>query len=52
MELYIGGWNPYEQIEAIPYSGDTNGHVELRRSGAEILRDDIMSELDNKRGGL
>lgn len=41
-------WNPYEQIKPIPYSGDTNEHVDLRRSGAETIKDDVMYEINYK----
>lgn len=41
-------WNPYEKIKPTPYSGDTDEHVELRRSGAETIKDDIMYEIKYK----
>lgn len=41
-------WNPYEKIQPIPYSGDTDEHVDLRRSGAETIKDYIMDEIKYK----
>ena len=38
-------WNPYEKIQPIPYSGDTYEHVDLKRTGAEIIKDDVMDEI-------
>lgn len=41
----LGEWNPYKQIQPIPYSGDTDEHVDLRRSGSETIKDDVMDEI-------
>lgn len=45
INVILGEWNPYKQIQQIPYSGDTDEHVDLRRSGAETIKDDVMDEI-------
>ena len=44
----LNDWNVYKEIQPIPYSGDTDEHVELRRSAAEYIKDDIMCEIKYK----
>ena len=42
---YLDGLNLYQKIKSIPYSGETDEHIELKRSGAEMIKDDLKCEI-------
>ena len=45
---YLDNWNVYHKIKPIPYSGETNEHIELKRSGAEMTKDGLKCEILDK----
>ena len=42
---YLDNWNVYQEIKPVPYSGETIEHTELKRSGAEMIKDDLKCEI-------
>ena len=45
IHTYLDKWNAYQKIKPIPYSGETIEHTELKRSGAEMIKDDLMDDI-------